>query len=63
MLIDLSRHMSGIFVDKKYKTVTIQPGARWIDVQRAVAPFVAVGPHDGNLGMGKTNQTGYPLFF
>jgi hypothetical protein len=35
------------------KTVTVQSGARWIDVLQATFPSIVVGPYDSSLGMGK----------
>ena len=62
LLLDLCK-LNSVFVDKKYKTVTVQPGARWIDVYRAVAPFAVAGPHDGNIGAGTAwAQIFRPLF-
>eukprot|EP01125_Pyxidicula_operculata_P017134 TRINITY_DN5974_c0_g1_i3.p1 TRINITY_DN5974_c0_g1~~TRINITY_DN5974_c0_g1_i3.p1 ORF type:complete len:580 (+),score=85.57 TRINITY_DN5974_c0_g1_i3:349-2088(+) len=51
LLIDMSK-MNGIFVDRKFKTVTAQAGASWIDIHRAVAPWWVVGPTDCSVGCG-----------
>lgn len=35
------------------KTVTVQSGAKWINVLQATFPSLVVGPYDSSLGMGK----------
>jgi len=57
LLLDMSK-MKGIFVDKKFNTVTVQSGARWIDVVRAVAPYYIVCPYDCSTGVGGTILSG-----
>eukprot|EP01127_Copromyxa_protea_P024338 TRINITY_DN9514_c0_g1_i1.p1 TRINITY_DN9514_c0_g1~~TRINITY_DN9514_c0_g1_i1.p1 ORF type:complete len:479 (-),score=80.19 TRINITY_DN9514_c0_g1_i1:366-1802(-) len=69
MLIDFQR-MSGVFLDHKLKTATVQAGARWADILRAVSPYIAVPPHDAGSGVGSilsgstgplVNSHGLPL--
>eukprot|EP01126_Amoeba_proteus_P041237 TRINITY_DN4426_c0_g1_i6.p1 TRINITY_DN4426_c0_g1~~TRINITY_DN4426_c0_g1_i6.p1 ORF type:complete len:594 (+),score=111.58 TRINITY_DN4426_c0_g1_i6:119-1900(+) len=69
LLIDFSL-MTGIFFNEKLEIATIQAGASWVDVQRAVSPFLVVGPHDSGSGVGAllsgasgpmSNSHGLPL--
>eukprot|EP01126_Amoeba_proteus_P046253 TRINITY_DN5222_c0_g1_i8.p1 TRINITY_DN5222_c0_g1~~TRINITY_DN5222_c0_g1_i8.p1 ORF type:complete len:669 (+),score=103.92 TRINITY_DN5222_c0_g1_i8:55-2061(+) len=51
VLLDMSL-MKNIHVSPELKVVTVQSGARWIDVLRATSPSTVVGPYDSSIGMG-----------
>eukprot|EP01127_Copromyxa_protea_P012143 TRINITY_DN3129_c0_g1_i1.p1 TRINITY_DN3129_c0_g1~~TRINITY_DN3129_c0_g1_i1.p1 ORF type:complete len:691 (+),score=98.54 TRINITY_DN3129_c0_g1_i1:28-2100(+) len=51
LLLDMCL-MNHIHVNNDVKTVTVQSGARWIDVLQATFPSIVVGPYDSSLGMG-----------
>jgi len=58
LLLDMSK-MNGIFVDKKFNTVTFQSGAKWIDIVRAVAPYYVICPYDCSTGIGTILSGGF----
>eukprot|EP01126_Amoeba_proteus_P045481 TRINITY_DN5094_c0_g1_i6.p1 TRINITY_DN5094_c0_g1~~TRINITY_DN5094_c0_g1_i6.p1 ORF type:complete len:624 (+),score=127.88 TRINITY_DN5094_c0_g1_i6:831-2702(+) len=51
ILLDMVK-MKSIWVDQEIRTVSVAAGIKWIDVHRAVDPFVVVAPHDSGSGIG-----------
>lgn len=44
--------VSAISQKPKHQTVTVQSGAKWMDILQATFPSLVVGPYDSSLGMG-----------